>query len=87
MALYPRSSSTPVQTGTPDPRAAENSGPQLNATVWSLTALSLGFLVLRLYSKLWRRRKLWWDDYVLVAGWVSVSLGPPARLARRREPF
>ena len=65
MEILPRASTTP------DPRAAENSGPQLNATVWSLTVLSLVFLGLRLYSKLWRRRRLWWDDYVLVAGWVS----------------
>lgn len=52
---------------------AENHGPQLNGLVWFLTAISVLFLGLRVYAKLWRGRRLWWDDYVLIAGWVSQS--------------
>lgn len=57
-------------------------GPQLNFTIWLLTALSLGFLGLRLYCKFLRGRGLWWDDHVLIAAWVS----SPPRTARRLPP-
>lgn len=43
---------------------------QLNLSIWLLAGLALVFLVLRLWSKFLRRRKLWWDDYLLVAAWV-----------------
>ncbi|CRK28259.1 hypothetical protein BN1708_018342, partial [Verticillium longisporum] len=42
-------------------------GPRLNATVWSLTAVSGLFLGLRLYCKFTRRRGLWLDDHFLIA--------------------
>ena len=45
-------------------------GPQLDFTIWLLTILALGFLGLRIYCKLWRSRRLWWDDYVLILAWV-----------------
>jgi hypothetical protein len=45
-------------------------GPYLLRVIWVLAALSGLFLGLRLYSKLWRHRPLWWDDYCLVAAWV-----------------
>lgn len=45
--------------------------PQLNSTIWFLTAMAALFLGLRIYAKVWRRRPLWWDDYFLIAGWVS----------------
>ncbi|OIW34074.1 hypothetical protein CONLIGDRAFT_711873 [Coniochaeta ligniaria NRRL 30616] len=47
-------------------------GPYLLRVIWVLAALSGLFLGLRLYSKLWRRRPLWWDDYFLVAAWLSL---------------
>lgn len=50
-----------------------NLGPYLNCVVWSLAALSTLFLGLRVYSKLIRRRQLWWDDYFLIASWVCRS--------------
>ncbi|KAK0712393.1 hypothetical protein B0T26DRAFT_648687 [Lasiosphaeria miniovina] len=34
------------------------------AAIWSLVALSTLFLALRIYCKIWRLRKLWWDDWV-----------------------
>jgi hypothetical protein len=49
-------------------------GPQVNFTIWLLTALSAAFLALRVYCKFLRHRGLWWDDYLLIASWVSASV-------------
>jgi len=46
-------------------------GPQVNFTMWLLTALAAMFLALRLYCKFLRHRGLWWDDHVLIASWVG----------------
>jgi hypothetical protein len=46
-------------------------GPQINTTIWFLTAVSAIFLGLRLYCKIWRNRSIWWDDGMLVLAWVS----------------
>lgn len=48
-----------------------NYGPRLNKTIWCLTAFPALFLGLRIYCKVWRRRPLWWDDYILMVSWVS----------------
>ncbi|KAJ9136866.1 Integral membrane protein [Pleurostoma richardsiae] len=53
----------------------DNYGPQLNFTIWLLTALSALFLGLRVYCKFFRHRGLWWDDYVLIASWVTLAAG------------
>lgn len=47
-------------------------GVNINGVDWSLTAVSGLILGIRLYVKLARRRGLWWDDYLLLASWVSV---------------
>ncbi|KAK1757765.1 hypothetical protein QBC47DRAFT_165011 [Echria macrotheca] len=47
-------------------------GPQLNYGIWVLTAVAGGFLGLRIYCKKIRRRRLWWDDHVLIASWVAL---------------
>ncbi|KAK5654249.1 hypothetical protein OQA88_7424 [Cercophora sp. LCS_1] len=49
-------------------------GPYLLRVIWVLAGLSTLLLGLRLYSKLWRRRPLWWDDHVLVAAWLSLMV-------------
>lgn len=61
-----------AETGTIDAYNLphDNYGPQLNFTVWFLTALSALFLALRVYCKFFRHRGLWWDDYVLILAWV-----------------
>ncbi|GAP84920.1 putative integral membrane protein [Rosellinia necatrix] len=46
-------------------------GVVLNAVNWTLTALAAVFLGLRVYCKLSRGRGLWWDDYILIAAFVS----------------
>ena len=54
----------------PNAEDAEDYGPMLNRTTWFLVLLATLLLGLRVYCKLWRRRGLWWDDWVLVASWV-----------------
>jgi|SRR3569833_528627 len=46
-------------------------GPKLIATIWCLTGLAAVFLSLRIYCKFLRHKGLWWDDYILMAAWVS----------------
>ena len=48
----------------------EDRGPLLLSVSWSLTVVSSLFLALRLYCKVRTRRNLWWDDAILIAGWV-----------------
>ena len=46
-------------------------GPLLNFTTWLMTGLAFAILMLRIYCKTSRKRRLWWDDYVLSLAWVS----------------
>ncbi|KAM7212493.1 hypothetical protein V8F06_012115 [Rhypophila decipiens] len=60
---------------TPEQLAAlphDSLGPELNAVIWSLTAVSAIFLALRLYCRAVRARVLWWDDWFLLAAWVAI---------------
>jgi len=56
---------------TNSPRQAEDIGPKILAVVWVLTAASGILLALRIYCKTVKSRGLWWDDYALIASWVS----------------
>lgn len=49
-------------------------GVVLNAVDWTLTALAAVFLSLRLYCKLSLGRGLWWDDYLLIASFVTMTI-------------
>lgn len=42
----------------------------INVGIWVITFVSTAFLGLRVYCKLSRRNKLWWDDHFLLASWV-----------------
>ncbi|KAK0712928.1 hypothetical protein B0T26DRAFT_741822 [Lasiosphaeria miniovina] len=53
-------------------RQMEDYGPQINFSIWLLTALSAAFLALRVYCKFLRHRGLWWDDHVLIGSWFSL---------------
>ena len=45
-----------------------------------LLTLSAAFLFTRLYLKVHQRRRLWWDDYILVVAWVCIACRlPPTR--------
>ncbi|KAH7304797.1 hypothetical protein B0I35DRAFT_382465 [Stachybotrys elegans] len=53
---------------------AEERGTRLIVSCWSLALLSGVLLFLRTYCKLWRGRGLWWDDHLLIAAWVCLSI-------------
>jgi hypothetical protein len=46
-------------------------GTRLNSVLWSLTGVSGVLLSLRIYTKIWSRKGLWWDDHFLIISWVS----------------
>ncbi|KAK0717511.1 hypothetical protein B0T26DRAFT_710099 [Lasiosphaeria miniovina] len=50
----------------------DDQGSKILATTWALTGLSAVFLAVRLFCKLRTKRRLWWDDYVLVLSWVML---------------
>jgi hypothetical protein len=45
-------------------------GVTIVAVLLSFIAFSGLTLVLRVYSKLTRSRRLWWDDYFIIVAWV-----------------
>lgn len=45
-------------------------GPHIIAASWGLTSLAAVFVFTRIFAKLWTRRGLWFDDYVLIIAWV-----------------
>ena len=49
---------------------SEDNGPRILITTWTISGLSGVFLAVRLACKLWAKRRLWWDDYVLALSWV-----------------
>jgi hypothetical protein len=51
----------------------DDNGPMLVGVTWGLTFLCGGFLGLRIYAKLSRRQRLWWDDHILITAWVSLD--------------
>lgn len=48
-------------------------GPTTRISVWTLTGLSLAFVIVRLYCKFVRHRRFHADDYFCTAAWVSLS--------------
>ena len=77
-SLVPRQSSStqPVDDGLDH----KDLGPQLNLVFWLLTTLATLFLTLRLYCKYHRGRRLWWDDYFLIASWVGYAADRASKL-------
>lgn len=64
---------------TPEELAArthEDRGSTILSVHWTLTTFATIFLVLRVYSKNLVGRKLWWDDYILIAAWVRLQPSP-----------
>jgi hypothetical protein len=47
-------------------------GPALAGTTWMLAAIATIFLALRIYCKLSRGLRLWWDDWILLAAWITL---------------
>lgn len=46
---------------------------ELNAGIWTLYASATTFLAARVWTKLFRRHGLWFDDYILLTAWVCAS--------------
>lgn len=47
---------------------------EVNAGLWTLFAGATVLLFLRVWVKLTRRHGIWYDDYILIASWVSAML-------------
>ncbi|KAF6803662.1 hypothetical protein CSOJ01_10738 [Colletotrichum sojae] len=50
----------------------ETRGPLIGGVTWFLCFFCGTFLALRLYAKLSRGQKLWWDDWILIFSWVCL---------------
>lgn len=53
------------------PTFDKDPGPLVNASIWAMTAVGTVFLAARIYCKTIRTTNMWWDDYLLISGWVS----------------
>ncbi|KAF6805920.1 hypothetical protein CSOJ01_09143 [Colletotrichum sojae] len=42
--------------------------------VWTMAAVTTMFLGLRIYCRAVRTTKMWWDDYLLIGGWMFLLL-------------
>ncbi|OHE99031.1 hypothetical protein CORC01_05721 [Colletotrichum orchidophilum] len=50
--------------------AIESNGPVLAGVSWFLCFFCGAFLALRIYAKLSRGQKLWWDDFIFLFSWA-----------------
>ncbi|KAK4119348.1 hypothetical protein N657DRAFT_659100 [Parathielavia appendiculata] len=67
--------------------ATNHRGVIILAVLWPMITLSGVFLGLRLYSKLTRSRRLWWDDYCIIAAWILLLVSCSATTANTRLGF
>jgi len=52
----------------------DDQGTKILVTTWTLTSFSAIFLAARLACKLKTKRRLWWDDHVLVLSWLMMVI-------------
>ncbi|KAK3399199.1 hypothetical protein B0T20DRAFT_193811 [Sordaria brevicollis] len=52
---------------------SENRGSEILAVTWSLTGLAAVAVIGRVAWKLWRKKKLWWDDHVCSLAWFVLK--------------
>ncbi|KAH7362754.1 hypothetical protein B0T11DRAFT_328790 [Plectosphaerella cucumerina] len=52
------------------PTFDKDPGPLVNASIWTMTAVGTVFLAARVYFKTIHTANMWWDDYLLIAGWA-----------------
>ncbi|OBR15185.1 Integral membrane family protein [Colletotrichum higginsianum IMI 349063] len=50
----------------------ESHGPLIGGITWFLCFFCGAFLALRVYAKLSRGQKLWWDDYIMMFSWTCL---------------
>ncbi|CAN8097803.1 unnamed protein product [Discula destructiva] len=63
---------TDPELGWDGPSQSGDLGPMVMAVCWTMTGVAAIFLGLRLYVKLTAHRKLYWDDFLLVASWLAL---------------
>ncbi|KAH8708355.1 hypothetical protein GQ44DRAFT_743198 [Phaeosphaeriaceae sp. PMI808] len=49
-------------------------GPKTNLVVWFMVAISLVFILIRVFCRYRLRVGLGWDDWVLIASWIMLSI-------------
>ncbi len=54
-------------------------GSYVNTACWTLVGVSGLFLALRVYCKIRARRRLWWDDGLIITAWVRIPSGGGGR--------
>lgn len=75
--LLPRAEGEVVGGGVDTETADQDDfGPRILVAVWLVGVLSGIALGLRLYCKVKRSRQAWYDDYILMAAWVSFLSSP-----------
>ncbi len=60
-------------TLTPEQLAAlphDNQASKLLGSIWTLFSLATIFLCLRVYCRMLKGQRLWWDDAILAGAWV-----------------
>lgn len=61
-----------------DPQRArpndEGFGSYINAIGWLLLSLAGIVVGARIWAKISARKGLWWDDYIVIAAWVSITM-------------
>jgi hypothetical protein len=61
---------------TPEQLAAlphDSQATKLLASIWTLAFVATVFLCMRIYCRLLKARRLWWDDGILIAAWVRTT--------------
>jgi hypothetical protein len=51
-------------------------GPQSLTAIWALIGVATVFVALRFYCKIWKNKKLWWDDFFMALAWVRFLFPP-----------
>ena len=54
----------------------EDKGKTLLIVEWVLVVVSAAFLSLRVFAKISRGRRMWYDDHILIASWVGSRTAP-----------
>ncbi|KAK4156797.1 putative integral membrane protein [Chaetomidium leptoderma] len=62
-------------------------GVTIVSVLWTMITLSGLFVGLRLYSKLTRIRRLWWDDYFIIVAWILLLVSCSTSTANTRLGF
>ncbi|KAF6811312.1 hypothetical protein CMUS01_13294 [Colletotrichum musicola] len=57
------------------------------SSVWTMAAVTTIFLGLRIYCRAVRTTKMWWDDYLLIGGWMFLLLATSLQTVIYRKGY